>query len=246
MQRFYLSINYIEFKIWDEDSDAIMSNKYRQDHIPKTTPYNRRPSLVLEPTTITIHNTANPSSTAKNERAWLTNPSNTRVASFHIVIDDTEAIEVLPLNEVAWHAGDGSGATSGNRTSIGIEICESGNYSLTLNHAAELVAKMLYERGWEIDRLRRHYDWSGKNCPRLMNANGQWSGWTAFVNKVTEKLQSLKQEREANEMNAEDANKIIKFLSAAYSATDNKEARSEFNRLANELRKASGQKPSSS
>ncbi|MCR8656181.1 peptidoglycan recognition protein family protein [Paenibacillus endoradicis] len=251
MQRFYLSINYVDFKIWDEDSDLLMSYEYRQDHIPKTTPYNRRPSLVLEPTSITIHNTGNPSSTAKNERAWLTNTSNDRVASFHIVMDEKEAIEVLPLNEVAWHAGDGSGMKSGNRTSIGIEICESGNYSVTLDHAIELVAKMLHERGWGIERLRRHYDWSGKNCPRLMNSDGKWSGWTVFVNKVNVKLQALnvdssgESEGEADQMSVEDANKIIKFLSAAYLATDNKEARNEFNRLANELRKASGQKPSS-
>ncbi|WP_216651742.1 peptidoglycan recognition family protein [Paenibacillus sp. NEAU-GSW1] len=43
-------------------------------------------------------------------------------------------------------------------------------------------------------------------------------------------------------ISAEDANKIIKFLSAGYSTTSDAEARAEFNRLANELRKASGQK----
>ncbi|MBP1156855.1 MULTISPECIES: N-acetylmuramoyl-L-alanine amidase [unclassified Paenibacillus] len=42
-------------------------------------------------------------------------------------------------------------------------------------------------------------------------------------------------------LNPEDANKIIRFLSAAYFCTDSAEARAEFNRLANELRKASGQ-----
>lgn len=42
-------------------------------------------------------------------------------------------------------------------------------------------------------------------------------------------------------LSAEDANKIIAFLSAAYFCTDSPEAKAEFNRLANELRKASGQ-----
>jgi hypothetical protein len=42
-------------------------------------------------------------------------------------------------------------------------------------------------------------------------------------------------------MSAEDADKIIAFLSAAYFCTDDAEAREEFHRLANELRKASGQ-----
>ncbi|WP_246294090.1 N-acetylmuramoyl-L-alanine amidase [Paenibacillus planticolens] len=42
-------------------------------------------------------------------------------------------------------------------------------------------------------------------------------------------------------MSIEDANKIIRFLSAAWMSTEDAEAREEFHRLANELRKASGQ-----
>jgi len=249
MLKFFLSINYVDFKQIQEDGS--MKVNYRIDHIPISTPNNRRPGIKLEATTITIHNTANPSSTARNERAWLTNRSNTRTASFHIVIDDKEAIEVIPLNEVAWHAGDGSSEASGNRTSIGIEICESGNYEQTLKNAVELIASMLYERGWKTERLRRHYDWSGKNCPRLMNNDGKWSDWHSFVAKVNTRLKELASEQgnenDENEgvvtMTADDANKIIRFLSAAYMATSSKEARNEFHRLANELRKASGQQP---
>lgn len=160
---------------------------YRKDHIPKGTIYNRRPALPMTPTTITIHNTGNPSSSAANERAWLTNPDNKRQASYHIVVDEKEAIECLPLNESAWHAGDGSGAKSGNRTSIGVEICER-NYRKSLDNAVKLVAAMLKERGWGIDRLRRHWDWSGKVCPRLMYDAGKWTGWIEFKNRVAGEL----------------------------------------------------------
>lgn len=216
---------------------------YVRDHIPLSTPHNRRPGLAMSATTITIHNTANPSSTARNERNWLTNPSNSATASYHIVVDQKEAIECIPLNEVAWHAGDGSGAGSGNRTSIGIEICESGDYGATLDNAAQLAAAMLKERGWGTDRLRRHYDWSGKNCPRLMNADGSWGGWDDFVERVGRVMKEEEEVEEEPMLNPEDANKIIRFLSAAYMATSDAEARKEFNRLANELRKASGQPP---
>ncbi|MCY9760440.1 N-acetylmuramoyl-L-alanine amidase [Paenibacillus alvei] len=161
---------------------------YVIDHIPRNTPCNRRPGNAMNPTAITIHNTGNPSSTARNERAWLTNPSNSRTASYHIVVDEREAIEVLPLNENAWHAGDGNG--DGNRKSIGIEICESGNYAKTLENAADLVAKMLKERGWGVDRLRRHFDWSGKICPRLMYDGGKWTGWFAFKAEVEKRLKT--------------------------------------------------------
>lgn len=161
---------------------------YRKDYIPTTTPCNRRPGLAMHPTTITIHNTGNTASKAANERAWLTNLTNTRTASFHIVVDEYEAIECIPLNESVWHAGDGSGPNSGNRTSISIEICESGDYDKTLDNAAKLVAKMLKERGWGVDRLRRHYDWSGKICPRKMYDGGKWTGWTEFKNRVATEL----------------------------------------------------------
>ncbi len=50
-------------------------------------------------------------------------------------------------------------------------------------------------------------------------------------------------EEEEDMMSVEDANKIIKFLSAAYLAANSAEARKEFNRLANELRRVSGQPP---
>ncbi|GIP14408.1 hypothetical protein J40TS1_00500 [Paenibacillus montaniterrae] len=174
---------------------------YRKAHIPRGTACNRRPGLALSAATITIHNTGNPTSTAAGERGWLTNPVNDRTASYHIVVDAKEAIEVLPLNEVAWHAGDGSGAKSGNRTSIGIEICERdvdlGGYAQTLTNAVDLVAKMLHERGWGVDRLRRHYDWNGKNCPRLMNIDNKWTGWHQFKDRVNLRLGQLKGESES-------------------------------------------------
>lgn len=163
--------------------------EYRIDHIPRETPCNRRPGFPMAATTITIHNTGNPSSNAHGERTWLTNPPNNRVASYHIVIDEREAIECIPLNESAWHAGDGGGLKSGNRTSIGIELCESGNYAQTLRNAVQLVADMLRARGWGVDRLRRHYDWSGKICPRLMYDGGKWTGWEDFKRRVAAELE---------------------------------------------------------
>ncbi|MDQ0063569.1 peptidoglycan recognition protein family protein [Paenibacillus harenae] len=163
---------------------------YIIDHIPLGTPCNRRPAHpMLQPTTITVHNTGNPSSTARNERDWLANPTNNRTASYHIVVDEHQAIECIPIWENSWHAGDGSvPMISGNRTSISIEICESGNYERTLDQATELVARLLTERGWGIERLRRHYDWSGKICPRLMYDKGRWTGWLQFKQRVTAKL----------------------------------------------------------
>ena len=112
--------------------------------------------------------------------------SNDRIASWHIVVDEREAIEAIPLDEVAYHAGN----ATGNRTSIGIEICESGNRQKTLANAVKLVAKMLKERGWGINKLRRHYDWSRKICPRIM-ADSNWAGWEQFKKDVEKELRRV-------------------------------------------------------
>jgi len=180
---------------------------YIKDYIPLSTPCGRRQGSKIVPTTLTIHNTGNPTSTARNERVWLTNPSNKRTASFHIVVDQKEAIECIPLNEKALHAG----TAAGNTTSIGIEICESGDYAKALDNAAELVASMLQERGWSVDRLRRHYDWPRpsdgyrKICPRLMYDDGKWLGWTAFKNLVDYKMRTRvkKEEPKLDKINVE-------------------------------------------
>lgn len=160
---------------------------YCVNHIPRNTPYNRRPGIAMNPEYITIHNTANPTSIASGEREWLVNPLNTVEASFHIVVDEKGAIEVIPLNEVAWHAGDKQGP--GNMCSIGIEITESGDYMQAQRNAEILVAKILLQCGWTIDRLRRHYDWSGKICPRKMYSDGTWAGWEKFKHNVQTLIQ---------------------------------------------------------
>ncbi|SHH76131.1 Mannosyl-glycoprotein endo-beta-N-acetylglucosaminidase [Caloranaerobacter azorensis DSM 13643] len=167
---------------------------YKIQHIPKDTPYNRRPGLEMQAEYITIHSTANPRSTAQNERDWLVNKNNHRTASWHIAIDEKEAVEAIPLNEVAWHAGDGNNGT-GNRKSIAIEICESGDRAKTVVNATKLVAQLLYEKGWGIDRVKRHYDWNGKICPRIF-AKNNWENWRGFLIDVERELEALKKNKQ--------------------------------------------------
>lgn len=143
----------------------------------------------MEPEYLTIHSTGNPDSTAQNERDNLNRPSNTSTTGFHIVVDELQAIECIPLNKVAYHAGDGAKGT-GNSKSIGLEICESGDRKETIENAVEVAAKILHERNWGIDRLKRHYDWSGKDCPRILNYNN-WQGWNEFKSKAQAHLNLL-------------------------------------------------------
>ena len=151
-------------------------------HIPISP--NRRPGTKAIMKSITIHNTANPKSNALGERNWLVSKDNKRTASWHIAIDDKQAIEAIPLDEVAWHAGN----SVGNNSSIGIEVCESGNQKRTWDNAVALIAKLLHERNWDINRVTTHKAWSGKNCPRLLLPR-----WNEFIQAIKKELDKLTQ-----------------------------------------------------
>lgn len=156
----------------------MMRVPYIINHISTTS--KKRPGLKLTPKYLTIHSTANENSTALNERDWLTNPLNTSEIGWHICVDEKEAIEVIPLNEVAWHAGDGNKGI-GNRQSVGIEICESGDRKKTLQNAVILIADLLEKFNLPLSAVKQHYDWSGKNCPRILRVGQKWSD---FVDNV--------------------------------------------------------------
>ena len=108
------------------------------------------------------------------------NPSNTNEhTGWHVAVDEREAIEAIPPNEVAWHAGDGTGP--GNSFSIGLEICESGDRAKTLLNAAKVAAWLLKEHGLTPAGLRQHFDWNKKNCPRILRKGNRWQEFVASV-----------------------------------------------------------------
>lgn len=143
----------------------------------------------------TIHSTANLKSTAQNERNNLQN--NEGSASFHSVVDDKEVIRCIPFTHRAWHAGDGTKSNGGNMTSLSIEICESGDREKTLQNAIEVVAYDLKQLGWGVEKLRQHYDWTGKNCPRILRDTGRWN-W--FVESIKQILENNKEEDNMDKM----------------------------------------------
>lgn len=134
---------------------------------------------------ITVHNTANDAS-AVNEVNYMINNNNE--VSFHFAVDDKEAVQGLPLERNGWHCGDG-GKGTGNRKSIGIEICysKSGGDKFTKaeQNAVELIVHLLKQYGWGIDRVKKHQDWSGKYCPhRTLDM-----GWDRFIKMIEYKLE---------------------------------------------------------
>ena len=123
----------------------------------------------MAPIGIAIHNTYNDAS-AKNEISYM--KSNNNQVSFHIAVDDKEAIQGLPLNRNSWSCGDGSSG-QGNRKHISIEICysKSGGSRFTNAEklAAKVVAELLKKYNWGIDKVKAHRDFANKNCPHRTN-----------------------------------------------------------------------------
>ncbi|MFJ8531502.1 S-layer homology domain-containing protein [Bacillus sp. NPDC094106] len=143
---------------------------------------NIRPQNRMEPKYITIHETDNTSvgAGAKSHAKYLYNQAvgdTNRVASWHFTVDDKEIYQHIPINENAWHAGDGNG--SGNRESIAIEIAvnQDGNYDRALENAKKLVAYLMKETGITVDNVVKHQKWSGKHCPDNIINRGLWSSF---------------------------------------------------------------------
>ncbi|MEJ9120256.1 N-acetylmuramoyl-L-alanine amidase, partial [Bacillus thuringiensis] len=100
--------------------------------------YGTKCPYTMNPEFISVHNTYN-DAPAENEIAYMIRNNNE--VSFHIAVDDKEAVQGIPLERNAWHCGDGGG--NGNRKSIGVEICYSLNggdrYYKAENNAAIIV-----------------------------------------------------------------------------------------------------------
>ena len=165
-----------------------MSYTFRQNLLPSNK-YSIKAPYSMNAEYITIHNTSNSASADAEIRYMISNDNQT---SFHVCVDEKEVIQAIPFNRNAWHAGDG-GSGTGNRKSIGIEIARSTGdanlFARAEQNCAEYVAKLLKERGWGIDRVKRHKDWSGKNCPHKTMEKG----WQRFLNMIQTELNKLNQ-----------------------------------------------------
>ncbi len=148
-----------------------------------------RPGFSMVPEYITIHDTGNTSrgAGADAHANYLNSDAAANVpASWHYTVDDENAAQHLPLNEVGWHAGDG-GQGPGNRKSIGIEIAmnSDGDRAKAEANAIRLVAYLVENVGTLQkfpDCMKQHYHWNGKNCPQLIRA-GKVHDWSEFLNE---------------------------------------------------------------
>lgn len=146
--------------------------------LPKGRKYGR-PGYAMKPTSVTIHNTANPGADAEAHARFL---EAGRAISWHYTVDADTIVQHLPDNEQGWHTG----THEGNTSSIGIEVCEyaktaTGKKLQTQaeDNAAWLAARLMHEHG--LPSLRTHKSWSGKQCPRVIL--GHWEAFSTTVDR---------------------------------------------------------------
>lgn len=100
---------------------------------------NNRPGTSLKASGIVLHETANPGATAKNHFDYWNKQH--RGSSCHLVVDWNEAIQLIPYNEVSWHAGK-----TANETFIGVEMCRPKKHDESkFNKVWDLSVKLFAE-----------------------------------------------------------------------------------------------------
>ncbi|MFB7142496.1 N-acetylmuramoyl-L-alanine amidase [Gottfriedia sp. NPDC056225] len=174
-------------------NDFISMNKYT------------RPSIKLKGVKkIVIHWTANPGASAQSHQRYFNGSAikNKTYASAHIFVDSKEAICIIPLDEVAYHANDhyernSSGgvyrgvpelAPNANKLSIGVEMCleKDGTVSqYTITRAVRVVAELCKMFKLDANDIVRHYDITHKPCPKtFIDHPERFNEFKAQVNAV--------------------------------------------------------------
>lgn len=144
---------------------------------------------------IVIHYTANPGSTAQNNRDYFNNLSqqtsgdtNATYASSNFVVGiDGEIIAVVPIDEIAYCSN------SRNSDSLSIEVCHedtTGKFTeKTYESTVKLTAWLCNHFGLTSEHVIRHFDVSGKLCPLYFVENED--EWNQFKNDVQTEINSL-------------------------------------------------------
>lgn len=139
------------------------------------------------PRWIVVHNTANGTSkegTAYNNTVYFKDTY--RSASAHYFIDDGDTVwQCVRDTDTAWHVGEAASRNGCyNTNSIGIEVCETAGGWFTDKEIAtlrELVRGLMDFYGIPAERVCRHHDVTGKDCPWYYSDDDRWAELKAQI-----------------------------------------------------------------
>lgn len=130
-------------------------------------PYSRPGIELKQVKGIVIHYTANPGTDALQNRDYFEGLKDSHItkASSHFIVGlDGTIVQCIPTNEIAY-ASNGR-----NSDTISIECChegEDGKFNQkTYDSLVQITAWLAKKYGLKKDDIIRHYDVTGKNCPK--------------------------------------------------------------------------------
>lgn len=143
-------------------------------------------------TGIVIHYTANPGSTAKQNRDYfngLKDSGKTQASSHFVVGLEGEIIQCVPTWEIAYASNER------NHDTVSIECChpdEDGKFTdETYASVVRLTAWLCLKFDLTENDVIRHYDVTGKNCPKYFVEHEEtWQGFKDDVKKAIEKTEN--------------------------------------------------------
>lgn len=158
-----------------------------------------RPGIPLEEINgIVIHYTANPGSTAQNNRDYfegLKDSHETKVSSHFVVGIEGEIVQCIPSSEIAY------ASNSRNSDTLSIECChpdETGKFTdATYTSLVRLTGWLCYRFNLTSEDVIRHYDVTGKICPKYYVDHPE--AWEQFKTDVGEQIKVVEQEVLAGE-----------------------------------------------
>lgn len=149
-----------------------------------------RPQISIEQVNyIAIHYTANPGSTAISNRNYFENLATTqenKVSSHFVIGLDGEVVQCIPTSEISY------ATNSRNVDTISIECChpdETGQFNTaTYDSAVKLTAWLCTRFGLTSDQVIRHYDVTGKDCPKYYVENPD--AWIQMKSDIAAQIQT--------------------------------------------------------
>lgn len=140
---------------------------------------------LVEINNIVIHYVGNPDTSAQNNRDYF-NKADTTVCSHFVIGLDGEVIQCVPLDEKS------NASNNRNLDTISIEVChpdESGKFNdATYDSLVKLTAWLCDNSGLKAKDVIRHYDITGKECPKYFVINE--SEWENFLEDVKKELKN--------------------------------------------------------
>lgn len=156
-----------------------------------------RPGIALNSINgIVVHYTANPGSTARENRDYfegLKTAQTTKASSHFIIGLDGEVVQCIPTSEIAYASNDR------NSDTISIECChpdETGKFNdATYDSLIQLTAWLCKRFNLDSSQVIRHYDVTGKNCPKYFVEHED--AWEQFREDVAQRKEEIiQQEKE--------------------------------------------------